>query len=330
MTTLYKGYAVPEYTDSEDGPKAFRDFIDTLTAGSSGSVTYGTLANRPTATDRALYAVVGDSASNNGRLFLGTVISGSASWNELGLKVVTGTLANRPTSFTGNRIYIVVGDSTASNNGLTYFDTGSAWLQIGGSGSTVRAVATSASDVPVRSTGVASQTGNFYEAVTSGGTVAFAVKADGRTASAAGFELPAFSTANLPAVGAVGMLVYDTTASQVKVKTASATASYVAVGSSSALKATGTYTGDGSTARAIAVGFAPDLVVVQSGNNSYLGLITRTDNPAQYRQAYNFAGSSTGASVTDRLTSSGFVVNTDVSYLNTSTVTYAWSAFKIA
>lgn len=94
--------------------------------------------------------------------------------------VTSGTLAARPAASKLNRVYIVRGDSTPANNGLIFLDTGTTWQQVGGGGSTVRAVAASASDVPVRSTGVASQTGNLLEAVNSGGTTVWAVKPTGR------------------------------------------------------------------------------------------------------------------------------------------------------
>jgi hypothetical protein len=93
-------------------------------------------------------------------------------------------------------------------------------------------------------------------------------------------------------------------------------------------KASGTYTGDGTTGRAISVGFAPDLVLVFSGNNSYAGFLTRTDST--YRQAFFLSGSSTAGQNTDQLTASGFTVNTQINYLNINTVTYTWSAYKFS
>lgn len=142
----------------------------------SSSATYG--LNDVVQYSGALYVVTSDTVVTN------TTPTTSAPWAQMlppGVSLATGTLANRPTTFTGNRLYIVSGD-TAANNGLAYLDTGSAWVQFGGgaAATSVRAVAASATDVPVRSTGVASQTGNYYEAVTSGGAVVMAVKSTGR------------------------------------------------------------------------------------------------------------------------------------------------------
>jgi hypothetical protein len=120
------------------------------------------------------------------------------------------------------------------------------------------------------------------------------------------------------------MLVYDTTVSQVKVKTSSSTASYTAVGAGAAQKVQGTYVGDGTTNRGITVGFTPDLVVVSSGagaSPAAFGVLHRTEQT--YSQVTNGGTVSSSAYVI----TNGF--NTvSAAPLNTNTIGYAWTAFK--
>ena len=89
-----------------------------------------------------------------------------------------GTLAARPAAGTEGRIYTVVGDATASNNGRQYYDTGSTWVTnsylvdaliepsvVGNNGLLVR--------------GVSGQTADIFKVANNSGTNLFSVSASG-------------------------------------------------------------------------------------------------------------------------------------------------------
>lgn len=97
-----------------------------------------------------------------------------------GSQVLGGTLAARPSAGTANRIYIVRGDSTTSNNGLVYADNGSTWVLIGQSLRQAVAYAAATGDVPLASRGVSGQTGDLQQWQSNTGTALASVKANGR------------------------------------------------------------------------------------------------------------------------------------------------------
>ncbi len=97
-----------------------------------------------------------------------------------GSQVLGGTLAARPSAGTAKRLYVVAGDSTASNNGLVYYDNGSAWVLVGQSLRQAVAYAAAPGDVPLASRGVSGQTGDLQQWQGNTGTALSAVKANGR------------------------------------------------------------------------------------------------------------------------------------------------------
>lgn len=97
-----------------------------------------------------------------------------------GSQVLGGTLAARPAAGTAKRLYVVYGDSTASNNGLIYADNGSAWVLVGQSLRQAVAYAASTGDVPLASQGVSGQTGDLFQVRSNTGGVLSAFKANGR------------------------------------------------------------------------------------------------------------------------------------------------------
>jgi hypothetical protein len=97
-----------------------------------------------------------------------------------GAQVLGGTLAARPSAGTAKRLYVVSGDGTASNNGLVYYDNGTAWTLVGQSLRAAVAYAAATGDVPFASRGVSGQTGDLQQWQTSTGTALSSVKANGR------------------------------------------------------------------------------------------------------------------------------------------------------
>lgn len=89
-----------------------------------------------------------------------------------------GILASRPAAGKAGRFYMVIGDSTAANNGILWYDNGSGWTQVGvAQNMTVRS--TAAGLVPLTVQGFASQTANLQEWKNSAGTVVAYISATG-------------------------------------------------------------------------------------------------------------------------------------------------------
>lgn len=310
MGTTSRGFPWPEPGSPADGPGAFQALAqsvnDEFDGLDIGGYSQGTLADRPAA----------GQAGRIYRVSLGTgldrvyVDTGSA-WVEIGTRVATGTLAARPTTFTGNRLYVVTGDSTSSNNGLMFFDTGTAWQQVGG-------------PAPLGSAPVAAS---------AAGTLGFdGIQVYVKTAAAGtagnrlvGPGLEVMTTAQITALSGpsnlfTGRQILNSDTGQILVVKTSGTAPVV---SGAVSKAQGSFTGNGG-AQTIAVGFAPDLVIAQTtntGTNAGQAILHKTD--ATVRQA---SYGSTGAPFAgDYLTSNGFYAG---GAMVTNATTWSWTAFK--
>lgn len=296
MTSQYGPYGltVPDRGDPAKGPDAFRALVDSLTPyiGGDTGIAIDALGARPAA-----------SGSNANSLFIA---------------------------------------NDGLNAGRTFASTGSAWIEVAVNLRLTRILAVSAGDVPLRVTGASGQTANLIEVLNNAATTIFGVSSTGAVtatsltssgtvtgtglvSSSAGVGLPNFATASLPAAGPIGMLVYDTTTAQVKVKTASGAATYTAVGAGAAQKAQGQYQGNAST-RTITVGFTPDLVFIggASGSSSTsqgLAWLHRTNGTLQSLEP---AG---GASIgTNYIDTNGFTLAANS--LNLNSQFYNWTAFK--
>lgn len=131
----------------------------------SSSATYG--LNDVVTFSNSVYVVVSDTVVTN------TTPTNAAPWALMipaGATFLQGTLAARPATFSGNRMYYVIGDSTSTNNGQLYYDTGSAWVQV--VGGTFRAVGSANSDVPLSVVGTSAQTGDLVQFLNGTSTVA--------------------------------------------------------------------------------------------------------------------------------------------------------------
>lgn len=92
--------------------------------------------------------------------------------------------------------------------------------------------------------------------------------------------------------------------------------------------ASGTYSGNGADYRAIAVGFQPDFVIVKRDAAQW-GVARTSTMAGDLTKSLSNAGLAAFANGIQSLSSSGFVLGTDVS-VNAGGSTYYWTAFKAA
>lgn len=108
-----------------------------------------------------------------------------------------GTRSARPAAGTAGRFYEVVGDATAENNGLVFYDNGSAWVLVGAKVEDQTVRASGAAVVPFTVQGAAAQTARLQEWKNSTGTVLAWVAADGTMHTSSGQLIRAGSTDTL-------------------------------------------------------------------------------------------------------------------------------------